>query len=496
MMPLAAAPLCVGKLAPLTACPDENVLTAYSAGLMEGAERAAVEAHFEGCAMCRAVSSAVARDPSTTDLVSHIEAPVLLGAVAWKPGDIVDGKFRIESRLGEGGMGIVFAATNLKLDQRVALKFLRPEASKNPKTLARFFQEARTSAKLRNAHSVQVLDLVDGPELTPYLVMELLEGEDLEHRLRRGPVSVQEAVAWSLQSLHALGEAHAHGLIHRDVKPGNVFLSPRQNGEVGVRLLDFGLAKLFEREEGLTMTGQMIGSPRYMAPEQFAPDQPLGPWTDVWSLGCVLFEMLTGKPPFDAPQLVELANNVQRGIRPSVRSLRDDVPVEIEAVIDRCLKVPVRDRFQTAPSMARALLPWAGPYEKTLVLPMEAVAPSVSEVSEAMSPTEQLAVPATHRRGWAPVLVTAFVVVAGFVYLALWPREPTAAAVRPPMQVAPPVVVDVVKPPPPPTEAPVADAGSAVTEQTIPATVAPKKRVPPRKKTTVLPAVNAYEKRK
>mgnify|MGYP001062724726 FL=1 len=216
-----------------------------------------------------------------------------------QPGDLLAGKYRIERVLGRGGMGVVVSAVHEALDERVALKFLLPEALANQEAVQRFLREARAAVKIRSEHVARVTDVGTLESGAPYMVMEYLDGVDLARYLEsRGPLPVPEAVEYMLQACEALAEAHALGIVHRDLKPANLFRIERVDGTPSIKLLDFGISKVIAHQVALTQTSSMLGSPLYMAPEQMTSSKHVDARADVWALGIILFELVTGEPPF------------------------------------------------------------------------------------------------------------------------------------------------------------------------------------------------------
>jgi serine/threonine-protein kinase len=272
-------------------------------------------------------------------------------------GDVVDGKYRIERRLGEGGMGVVLAATHLKLDRQVALKFLGDAHRRDAAAVGRMLREARAAAKLESEHVAKVLDVADSDAGDPYIVMEMLSGADLAEVLRqRGTLSVHDACDYLLQACQALAEAHQHGIVHRDLKPANLFLCRRADGSDLVKVLDFGISKLAASDLGVaTATQSVFGSPLYMSPEQLRSSKRVDARADIWALGVILFELLTGATPFQATTVPELSILIATEPPRSVLELRPDLPNGIVAIIGRCLEKDAERRFSSVGAFAKAL---------------------------------------------------------------------------------------------------------------------------------------------
>jgi serine/threonine-protein kinase len=281
-----------------------------------------------------------------------------------KPGEVIADKYRVERILGEGGMGYVVAAYHLRLEQKVALKFLKPEALKHPHIVQRFAREARAAAKIQGEHVARVVDVGELPNGAPYIVMEYLEGEDLAHRLHaRGPLPVAEAVGYMLETCEALAEAHAAGIVHRDLKPPNLFLAKGVGRLPLVKILDFGISKALADESSpdrnLTSTNMIMGTPHYMSPEQLRSSRDVDARSDIWALGVVLFELLTGQPPFDGVNTTAVITPIIADPARPLAELRSDVPAELAAVISRCLAKFRAERFADVLELARALAPFA-----------------------------------------------------------------------------------------------------------------------------------------
>lgn len=275
------------------------------------------------------------------------------------------GKYRVERVLGAGAMGVVVAAMHLDLGERVALKFLRPEAAVVPEVVARFAAEARAAARIKSEYVARVTDVGRLESGAPYMVMEYLEGWDLAAILAaRGPLPCRDAVEHVLQACAAVAEAHALGIIHRDLKPANLFLANRPGGTPIVKVLDFGISKIVARggagggfDPSVTRTTAWLGSPLYMSPEQMTSAKHVDARTDVWSLGAILFELLAGRPPFNAQSLPELFATILNSPPPSLD--RPDAPPGLGDVIKKALTRELEHRFAGVAELAMALAPFA-----------------------------------------------------------------------------------------------------------------------------------------
>jgi serine/threonine-protein kinase len=274
-------------------------------------------------------------------------------------GEIIGNKYALVRLLGEGGMGLVFEALHLRLEQRVALKFLRPDVLVLAEAVERFEREARAASRIRGPHVAHVLDVDNDVAGRPYLVLELLEGRDLEVELQeRGSFPIDEAVDYVLQACAAVAEAHRAGVVHRDLKPSNLFLT-LESGVRVVKVLDFGISKvLSESADPVTSTSAAVGTPLYMSPEQVRSSKDVDGRADVWSLGVILFELLAGTPPFLGTTTAAIAAIVADAT-PSIRASRPDVPEALEHVILTALAKDPSQRFPSIDAFAAALIPFA-----------------------------------------------------------------------------------------------------------------------------------------
>lgn len=288
-------------------------------------------------------------------------------------GQVLMGKYRVDRILGFGGMGVVVRATHLQLDEPVAIKFLLPAAMDSPEAIARFAREARAAVKIKSDHVGRVLDVGSPDEGAPYIVMEYLEGSDLAQVLSaRRPLDMEEAVEYLLHACDAIAYAHVLGIVHRDLKPANLFLTQRPDGAPCVKVLDFGISKIAgtgaaSTDAAITRTSATVGSPLYMPPEQMTSSRDVDQRADIWSLGAILYELLSGRPPFGAATMPQICLQIMQGNPDPLREVCPSVPARLQDAVDRCLRKDPAERFQSVADLACALAPFAPPRAEAVV---------------------------------------------------------------------------------------------------------------------------------
>jgi serine/threonine-protein kinase len=290
---------------------------------------------------------------------------------------LIAGRYRVERKLGAGGMGIVVAAIDLQTSARVAIKLLLPEgpmpsaafrsvddsgvierSNRHIEMSTRLIREASAAARLSSEHVTRVLDVGRMESGDPYVVMEMLEGVDLgQYAKERGPLPVVETINLVLQACEAIFEAHERGIVHRDLKPANLFLTSRPDGSAFVKVLDFGISKVLGSEDDnqLTATSDMLGSPLYMAPEQIRNARDVDTRADVWSIGTILYRLLAGRAAFEGPGSAATLAAIIGDMPYPLRAIRPDVPQDLEVIVLRCLEKDRNRRIQTVRELAIAL---------------------------------------------------------------------------------------------------------------------------------------------
>jgi serine/threonine-protein kinase len=311
-----------------------------------------------------------------------------------QPGDVLAGKYRVERVIGVGGMGVVLAAMHMQLEERVAIKLILQSAS-TPETVARFLREGKLAVKIRSEHVARVMDVGTLDTGEPYLVMEYLEGSDLAAVLQeRGALPIPVAVLHILQACEALAEAHAMGIVHRDLKPGNLYLTTRADGSPCVKVLDFGISKASTTtvaDAAMTKTSAVMGSPLYMSPEQMRSSRSVDARTDVWALGTILHELLSGGPPYSATTMPELIALILQDPPPPLRQTRPDAPLALEVAIQRCLEKDPASRYSNVAELAAAIVEFGPPEGRTSlerVMRVLKVAPGTGTVPNVPRPRD------------------------------------------------------------------------------------------------------------
>src|SRR5829696_4810801 len=274
-------------------------------------------------------------------------------------GSTLAGKYRIDARLNEGGMGTVYRGTHVLMDKTVAIKVLRPALAADEKIVARFSREARAASRISHPHALSVTDFGEDETGHVFLVMEYLSGRTLRHVIREeGPLSLARVVEITRQIGDALNAAHSEGIVHRDLKSDNIMLVDTMTGD-HAKVLDFGIAKINEPDgridTNLTAPNLVIGTPQYMSPEQCAQDGEIDARSDIYSLGVILYEMLVGHVPFsgDSPTIV-MMKHLQEPV-PSVRDEREDLPDSVARVVARAMAKLPRNRYQSVAELVEDL---------------------------------------------------------------------------------------------------------------------------------------------
>jgi serine/threonine protein kinase len=298
-------------------------------------------------------------------------------------GAVVAAKFRLEGVVGSGGMGVVFKAWHMELDEYVALKFLLPSRARDKELRERFALEAKAAAKLRGEHVVRVHDVGTLDGQVPFIVMEFLDGRTVGAIINeRGPLPVELACELTIQACEALAEAHGRGIVHRDVKPDNLVVTLGHDDTPLLRVVDFGISKVsLALDPGRTNPGgTILGTPYYMSPEQLDGGDELDARSDIWSLGAVLFEMLAGRKAFTGQSFASLASEILTQPPRQLRKIRFDAPEELERIVERCLAKKPQDRFATVAELAAALEPFAPPEARSVAERTQRIVASASAI--------------------------------------------------------------------------------------------------------------------
>lgn len=431
-------------------------------------------------------------------------------------GDVIGERYRVDTVLGAGAMGVVVAAHHVELDDPVAIKFLAQDLVESPHALGRFHREARAAAKIKHEHVIRVYDVGKLPNGVPYLVMERLVGSDLATLLdAEGPLPLAESLRYVREACAGIAEAHRLGIVHRDIKPSNLFCAQQPNAHRTVKVLDFGISKLVEPtpDGSITGTASLLGSPSYMSPEQMRAPNRVDHRTDIWSLGVVLYELSTGALPFTGSSYAQLCLSVTSDTPDPPRSRCPGLPVELEAIVLKCLKKDRDERYGSVDELAQALDAFAAAQRQSAAhkpastasstaAPLTLTAP-IANWLEAPAPARA---PATGRSTWARtvsplvtlgrrpqlalgVLAMAFVLGVGLVWWSATRSVPTVTSAARDSEPPPPVRAPMTNPPRPTSVPAARHAPRPVTSDPtpMPATsrlpsppaAAPAARVPP-----------------
>jgi serine/threonine-protein kinase len=284
------------------------------------------------------------------------------GAGDARLGTVIDGKYTIVGLLGRGGMGAVYEARHARLARRFAIKFLLPEFAADPEVLRRFENEARAAGGLEHPNLAAVTDFGQAADGAPYLVMEFLQGQDCSKLLRAsGPLPIGRAANLVAQACRGLVVAHKAGIVHRDLKPENLFLTDAGDGTDLVKVLDFGIAKLSHPDSSLvTGKGATFGTAHYMSPEQVRGAGEVDERADVWALGVVLYELLSGRKPYDGEKFVNVIHQILYAEPTPLAAVRPGLPAKLMVVVDHALKKNVSERLPSVAALAELLLPFSG----------------------------------------------------------------------------------------------------------------------------------------
>jgi serine/threonine-protein kinase len=454
-------------------------------------------------------------------------------------GRVVAARYLIGRLLGSGTMGTVYAAVDLDLDREVAIKFASSDGLSLQETVERFRREAHILARLKSDHAVRVLDVGALSDGMPFMVMELLDGHGLDvERELRGVIPIDEAVGYVLAAIEVLAEAHAAGAVHRDIKPANLFLERKLDGRPFLKILDFGVAKsalaLGGRDTRITKSGMIMGSPLYMAPEQLRSAHAVDARADIWSLGAILFELVTGSTAHEGDSVAELCATLLRDPPRPISDLASELPPGFGDVVMRCLETDPARRYSNVAELGLSLLPFApqgkahverakrllahrAPNIQPVEHPPSSDSPMTLHVGDTTEAPAQPTRPpfredeASPSRGfWAARMVMAFTLVGlgiGTAFIIEFPEQARPAAVRSPAPAATPATPAAAPPEkalpssvPNVAASPMASAGApnpvplAPSAEPVPSTLAPRKpawKPKPRTKPVSTPARKA-----
>lgn len=446
-----------------------------AASLAQGERSAFLSEACSDTELRKEVEELLAADEDSGVVLSELgRAAAALAETPVTEGQLLAGKYRVERVLGRGGFGVVVEATHVGLDERVAVKLLRADLLARAAVRTRFVREARLTAKLKSEHIARIHDVGTLQDGSIYLVMELLKGRDLHAVLQdKGTLGVVEAVSLVLQACEGLAAAHRAGIVHRDIKPGNLFLTERPDGSPLVKLLDFGISKQLEAaDEALTSSSAFLGSPSYMSPEQLRAARDVDGRADIWSLGVVLYIALSGRLPFVAGSVADLCIDVLTKPYPPLL----EVPDPVAQVIARCLEKDRTARFANLADLAHALAPHAG---RLGLDSAERVARILGVEPQPVASKSAMASRDRSLRWLAVPVVAAGVVLVWW----LWPAPSTAPAVTP--SAAPPLSAQQAsRPDEPPLRPPASGASASSATAAATASAAP----PPASRGSARPA--------
>lgn len=300
-------------------------------------------------------------------------------------GEVIDGKYRIERLLGEGGMGAVFEAENVRIRRRVAIKLLHPAVAEMGAAVQRFEREAQAAGQIGNDHILEVLDLGILPDGSRYIAMEYLDGEPLSARIEaQGKIPARPLADLMLQALEGLAAAHRAGIVHRDLKPDNIYILKEKAGRRDfIKLIDFGISK-FQKggPEGMQMThtGAVLGTPYYMSPEQAAGSQTVNATTDLYALGVILYEAATGRRPFESDSFQQLLFQIVLGEPPHPKTLSPELDDGFVTIILKAMSRDPEHRFQSADEFIGALNEWIASGKSVHVAPKSHINPALAGI--------------------------------------------------------------------------------------------------------------------
>ena len=336
-------------------------------------------------------------------------------------GQVLSGLYKVQSRIGRGGMGTVYMAVHIHLDKPFAVKVLSDQIATNKSAIQRLLQEARTASSIDHDNIVDVFSFDATEDGRVFLVMELLEGVSLSELVERGPMRIERALPIARQVCQALEAAHARGVVHRDLKPENVFICRKRDADF-VKVLDFGISKVRAADAEqvrVTKTGQLVGTPLYMSPEQARGELDVDHRADVYALGVMLFEMLTGHPPFEGTNYFQLLWKHGNEPAPSARTRIPDLPESLDRVLLRALEKKPDARFQNMRDFEEALVavaPELGSPDRLISMPprQASIAPAAATGEARAAATTPVTLPTTSRRPWLVALAAILLLAGGF----------------------------------------------------------------------------------